>query len=64
MSGIPAIVVTKLELANVQRKILAAHLMELTNDPALDDGPEPFNGVHMNRAADIFAYSVVNRVAC
>jgi hypothetical protein len=57
--GILAIVIPKLELINVERKILAAHLMERSHDPALDHGPEAFDGVGVDRAVDVFTGAVV-----
>ncbi len=40
--------------------ILLADFVERADDPALHDGPKPFDCVGVNRAADIFTGSVMH----
>jgi hypothetical protein len=47
------IVIAKLELGNIERHIFAAHFMECADDAALEDRPEAFDGLSVNRADDI-----------
>ena len=54
------IVVSELELVDVERKIFLADFMERTDYSALDDRPEPFDGVRMDRTADILIAAMVN----
>jgi hypothetical protein len=54
------IVVTKLELGNIQRHIFAAHFMECADHAALEDRPEAFDCLCVDRADDILPSSVVN----
>lgn len=58
---IHALVIAKLELVDVEMEVFLADLMERTDDSALHDGPEPFDGVGMDRAADIFSGSVMHQ---
>ena len=60
MSALLAIVVAKLELRDIERQILRADLVERANDTALEDRPETFNRVGMDRADDILAGRVAN----
>src|SRR5262249_7462140 len=53
-----AIVVAELKLRNVQRQILGADLVERADDPALEDRPDAFNRLRMNRADNVFAGAV------
>lgn len=55
-----AVVVSKLELGNVERQILFADLVERAHHAALDDRPEAFDGVRMDRASDVFIAAVMN----
>ena len=57
---IHAIVVSELELSDVERKIRFADLVERTHHAALDDRPEAFNRVCMDRASNIFVAAVVD----
>jgi len=54
------IVVTELEFRNVQHHVFLADLVEGADYAALDDGPEAFNGLSMDRANYIFFFRVVN----
>jgi hypothetical protein len=49
------IVIAELEFGNIERHVLAADLVERTNDATLDDRPEAFDGLSMNRANNILA---------
>src|SRR5712691_10417305 len=55
-----AIVVAELELGDVQRQILRADLVECSDDAALEDRPEAFNRVGVDRANDVLAQRVVD----
>lgn len=55
-----AVVVSELELIDVERKIFLGHFMERTNDAPLNDTPESFNGVRVNRAAYILIAAVMD----
>jgi hypothetical protein len=55
-----AVVVAELELGNVQRQILFAHVVECADDPALQDAPETFNGLSVNRANNVLVDRVIN----
>ena len=55
-----AIVVPELELRNVQREVLAADFVERPHDAALEDAPETFNRVRVDRADNVLALGVVN----
>ena len=58
---IQALVIAKLKLVDVEMEILLADLMERADDPAFHDGPEAFDGVGMNRSADIFPISMMQQ---
>ena len=57
-----AVVVSKLELIHVQRQILLGDLVERTDDPALDDGPETFDGVCMDCTVNVLSEAVTHEV--
>ncbi len=44
------VIVAELKLRDVQRYVLAADLVEASHDPALEDRPETFNRVRVDRA--------------
>jgi len=44
------IIITELELRNIERHIFAAHFVERADDAALEDRPEAFNRVRVDRA--------------
>src|SRR6266567_2337344 len=54
------VVVTELELGNVQRKIFLADLVEGADHAAFDDRPEAFNGVGVGCADDVLTVRVVD----
>src|SRR5215472_14662250 len=51
--GILAVVMTKRELCEVKRKVLAADMMETPHDAALQETPERFDVIRVNLAANI-----------
>jgi hypothetical protein len=53
--GVAAIVVAELELCHVQRQVLGADFRECADNTTLDDGPEAFNRVDVNRADYVIA---------
>jgi hypothetical protein len=55
-----AVVVAELEFGDIQRKIFCSDLVMGTRDAALEQRPEAFNGVRMNRAYDVLASSMVH----
>ena len=55
-----SVVIPELELIDVKMQIFLADLVEGSDDPALHDGPEAFDGVGMNGPTDIFAASVMD----
>jgi len=54
------IVITELELGNIQRHIFSAHFVKRTDHAALEDRPEAFDGLSMDGADDILPVRVVN----
>ena len=54
------IVVAELELGNVQRQVFGADLVVAAHDAALEQAPEAFDGVGVNRADDVFASGVIH----
>jgi hypothetical protein len=58
--GVLAIVVAKLELRDVQRKVLGADLVKRAHHTALEDRPEAFDRVGVDRADDVLALGVVD----
>ena len=56
--AIQAIVVPELKLRDVQRQILRTDLVEASDDPALEDAPEPFNRVRVDRADNVLLLGV------
>src|SRR5262245_15046202 len=54
------IVVSELELIDVQRQVLRADLVERAHDAALHHAPEPFDGVRVNRSDNPFLAPMVN----
>src|SRR6266705_861314 len=53
--GVVPMVVAELEFGDVQRQILPADLVIAAHDPALDEGPEAFDCLSVNRANDVIA---------
>jgi hypothetical protein len=58
--GIVAVVITELKLRDVQRQIFSAHLVERTDYAALEDRPEAFNRVGVNRADNVLVLVVID----
>jgi len=56
-----AVVIAKLKLRDVQREILGADLMEGANHTALEDRPEAFDGIGVDRADDVLSARVIDR---
>ena len=55
-----AVIIAELELRNIQRKILFADVMEGADHAALEDRPEAFNRIGVNRANNVIAARMVN----
>jgi hypothetical protein len=56
--GIIAMVMTELELREVERKVLFADVVVGANDSALEQRPEAFDRVGVDRATNILAFAV------
>jgi hypothetical protein len=56
---VQAIVILELELSNVERQIFAADLVISLRHSALDERPEAFDPIGMDRADDVLALRVV-----
>src|ERR1700730_7877823 len=54
------VVITKLELGNIERHIFSAHFVECTDDASLKDRPETLDGLSVDRADDVLTSGVVN----
>ena len=54
------VVVTELELGDIERHIFAAHFVECADYAALEDRPESFNGLSVDCADDILTARMVN----
>lgn len=57
---VKAIIVPELELCNVKMQVFLAHVMESTNDTALEDAPEALNRIGMHRANDVLPMRVID----
>ena len=57
---VQAVVVAELKLRDVQRQILGADLVERADDPALEDAPEAFNRIRVDRADNVTFRGVVD----
>ena len=55
-----SVVIPELELCNVERQIFLADLVEGADDAALDQRPEAFDGLSVDRADDVLAARMVN----
>src|SRR5262249_16685613 len=53
-----SVVVSELELRNIEWQVLAADLMESADHAALNQGPEALDGLNVDDARDIFASGV------
>lgn len=58
--SIVAIVVSELKLGDIQRQIFGADFMKRANNAALEDRPEAFDRVGVDRAHDVLALAVIN----
>src|SRR5437016_1659301 len=58
---VAAIVVSELELFDVQRQVFRADLVERADYSALNHAPEAFDGICVNVAMHIFTIPVINR---
>jgi hypothetical protein len=56
------VVITELELRDVEREVLGADLVESTDHAALQDRPKAFDGLGVDRTDDVLAVGVVNAV--
>jgi prevent-host-death family protein len=54
------VVIPELELSNIERQIFAAHFVERANHAALEDRPEAFDDLGMNRTDDVLAVDMIN----
>ena len=55
-----AVIIAELEFGDVERQVLSGYFMECTNDTALEDRPETFNRIRVDRTNDVLALAVVN----
>ena len=60
--GVAPIVVPELKFGNVQRHVLGANFMEAADDTALEDRPEAFNRIGVNRADNILLPVMIDRL--
>src|SRR3954453_10962333 len=58
--GVIAVVVAELKFRDVQRQILAAHLVEIADDAALKQRPEAFNRLRVNRAVNVLLVAMID----
>ena len=58
--SVPPVVITELELGDIERHIFPAHFVKGANHAALENRPEPFNGLSVDCADDILASRMVN----
>jgi hypothetical protein len=54
------VVISELELGNIERHIFAAHFVERADHAALENRPEAFDGLCVNCSNDILASRMVN----
>jgi hypothetical protein len=54
------VIISELELGDIQRHIFAAHFVECADDAALEDRPEAFDGLRVDCADDILTARMVN----
>lgn len=57
---IRAIIVAKLKFRDIQREVLGANFMERADHAALHQRPEAFDGLGMNRTADVLTARVIH----
>jgi hypothetical protein len=54
------VIITELEFGNIERHIFPAHFVECADHATLEDRPESFDGLSVDRADDILASGVIN----
>jgi hypothetical protein len=54
------VIISELELGNIERHVFAAHLVERADHTALEDRPEAFDGLSMDCSDDIFTPGMVH----
>ena len=60
MSAFIAVIIAELKFRDVQRQIFAADLVIAADDAALNDRPEAFNRVGVDRADDVLPDAVID----
>jgi len=55
-----AIIITELKFGNIERHIFPAHFVECADDTALEDRPEAFDGLSVDRADDILFFGMID----
>src|SRR5712692_2323551 len=58
--GVVPMVVAELKFRDVQGQVLAADLVIAAHDPALNEGPEAFDCLSVNRANDVIAIALAD----
>ena len=54
------VIISELELGNIERKVLFVDLVECADAARLDQRPEPFDGLSVDGANNILLFGVVN----
>src|ERR1700730_7751361 len=54
------VVVTELELGDVERHVFSAHFVERADYTAFENRPKSFDGLSVDRANDVLAFGMVN----
>jgi hypothetical protein len=54
------VVIAELEFGDIERHIFPAHFVKCADHAALEDRPEAFDGLRVDRANDVLASGVVN----
>jgi hypothetical protein len=54
------VIIAELEFCNIKRHIFSAHFVERADDAALEDRPDPLDGLSVNCADDILPLRMVN----
>ena len=58
--SIRAVIISELELRDIQREILFADFVESADHAALNQRPETFDGVGVDRADNVFVLGVID----
>ena len=61
---VQAIVIAELEFGDIERQIFSADLVETADHPALNQRPEPFDGLRVDSADNIFPARVIDVACC